>query len=118
MEKAISMEPVKEKLCDLEKYMPKEHHSLYKFGKLLSDRINPEINPIGFYYAAETLLHDLQAGVDGFSGQPIRDSLAGNPPIFYTVLRWKIPHIAKAVCPEDFANGVKTAYEEVRKGIK
>jgi len=117
-EKAIAMEPVKEKLRNLRTYMPKAHDGIYTFGQLLAERLNPEIVPDGFYLAAELLVDELQKGVDGRSGKKIINSLTDNPPVVYWVLRREIPNIAKAVCPEDFAAGVKTAYDEVQKRVR
>ena len=62
---------------------------------------------------AELALYDLETGVDGYTGEPIRNELAGYPPLIYAILRKKVPEIAEAVCPEDFANGVREVYEDI-----
>src|SRR3989344_4941338 len=72
LEEAISMIPVKEKLRDLEKYMPKSDDTIHDFGRYLADRLNDRLVPEGFNLGAELALYDLQTGIDGFTGQPIR----------------------------------------------
>lgn len=118
LEKAISTEPIKEKLKNLEKYMPEEEDTIYRFGEFLADRLNQQLNPLGFNMAAELTLYDLQRGIDGFSGQPIRNSLVGYPPMIYFLLRMRVPDIAKAVCPEDFAMEVENFQKEVDAKLK
>ncbi|PJE81236.1 hypothetical protein COU58_03555 [Candidatus Pacearchaeota archaeon CG10_big_fil_rev_8_21_14_0_10_32_42] len=113
IDEVISMEPVKEKLKNLRKYMPNQDDTIYDFGAYLADRLNPELFSQGFNMAAELALYDLQTGVDGFSGQPIRSRLVGYPSMIYGLLSMQVPQIAEAVCPEDFAKGVKDFYEQV-----
>lgn len=117
-QKAISMEPVKEKLRNLKDYMPGGEEFVYNFGKFLADRLNPQLISSGFNVAAELALHDLEQGVDGFSKQPIRNGLEGYPSPVYAALRMQVPDIAKAVCPEEFAKGVKEFYEQVKADMK
>ncbi|MBS3150625.1 hypothetical protein J4425_02365 [Candidatus Woesearchaeota archaeon] len=115
---AISMEPVKEKLRNLREHMPDQQDVIYDFGAHLADRLNPELVPQGFNMAAELALYNLQKGVDGFSGQPIRSRLVGYPSMIYGLLRMQVPQIAEAVCPEDFAKGVKDFYEQVNAKMR
>ena len=79
LENAISMEPISEKLRNLKQYMPDQNDVVYKFGEFLAGRLNPKLVPQGFVLAAKLALYDLQEGVDGFSGQPIRSSLVSYP---------------------------------------
>ena len=113
LEGAISTEPIKEKLKNLRQYMPNQQDVIYDFGAYLADRLNPELVSQGFNMAAELALYDLQKGVDGVTGQPIRSRLVGYPPVIYGLLRMQVPEIAEAVCPEDFAKGVREFYEQV-----
>ena len=113
LEGAISTEPVKEKLRNLRQYMPDQQDVTYDFGAYLADMLNPELVPQGFNMAAELVLYDLQKGVDGFTRQPIRSKLVGYPLVIYGLLRMQVPEIAEAVCPEDFAKGVREFYEQV-----
>ena len=117
IDEAISMEPVKEKLRNLREHMPNCMPNFeditYDFGAYLADRLNPKLVPQGFNLAAELALYDLQKGVNGFTGQPIRSNLVGYPPMIYGILRTQVPEIAEAVCPKDFARGVRDFYEKV-----
>ena len=107
LEEAISTEPIKEKLRNLRQYMPNEQDELYEFGTYLAGRLNSRLVPSGFNMAAELALHDLQNGVDGCTRQSINSKLVGFPPVMYILLRTQVPKIAEAVCPEDFAKGVR-----------
>ena len=115
IDEAISMAPVKEKLRNLRQHMPAQQEVIYDFGAYLADRLNPELFPQGFNTTAESALYDLQEGVDRFTRQPIRSSLVGYPSTTYGSLRMKIPQIAAAVCPKDFAEGVKDFHSWVRQ---
>ena len=118
IDEAISMEPVKEKLKNLREHMPEQDDTIYSFGAYLADRLNPELVPQGFNMAAELALYDLEKGVDGFTGQPIQSRLVGYPSMIYGLLRMQVPQIAEAVCPEDFAKGVKDFYEQVNAKMR
>jgi len=119
---ALSMDEAKVKLRNLKEHMPDLDDSrarlLLPFGKLLADRMNPKLVPQGFVMACELLLHDVEAGVDGYTGEPIRSDLVGYPSVMYGFLRLEIPALAKAIFPEDFAKGVQEFVEEVMQQIK
>jgi hypothetical protein len=114
-ELVLSMKEAKEKLSELQKYMPKNEDTIWEFGRMLSTKLNPELVPEGFVMACELLIYDLQKGVDGFTGQPIRSKLVGYPPMIYALLRMEIPHIASVIFPEEFATAVKDFIQEVNK---
>lgn len=118
LEGAMSMEPVQEKLRNLPEHMPDQEQIVYDFGTFLADRLNPSLVPQGFAMAAELALYDAQQGKDGFTGQPVSGRLHGYPPQLYAVLRMSVPQIAEAVCPEDFAKGVKDFYEQVNAKMR
>ena len=115
LEDAISMEPVKEKLRNLRVHLPQDVESTYQFGEFLADRLNPDLVPKGFLLAAQLALCDLSTGVDGYTGEPIIGGLTGQPPGLYRLLEMRIPDIARTVCPVDFAEGVKRAYDQFRE---
>ncbi len=117
---AISMEPVKDKLKNLKDYIPKGDDFLYDFGAYLADRLNPELVPVGFNFACEASIEDLRRGGDyGEHGKvDVPLSLTGYPPAMYGLLRMRIPEIAKAVCPLEFAEEVKKVYDEVNAEIR
>ncbi len=114
LDEVLSMEPVREKLRNLRQYMPDQEETVYRFGEFLAERLkNPELVPLGFCLEATLSLYDLQKGVDGYTGKPINSALVGYPQIVYNLLYSYIPAIAEAVCPEDFAKGVKQAFEQI-----
>jgi len=115
---ALSMEPVKSKLRDLETHMPGQERVIYEFGAYLGERLSEELVPEGFYMTAQLVLHDLKKGVSGLPEKPIPNHLAGYPPFLYTVLSLSIVQIAEAVCPPEFAKGVKTMDEAVYAELK
>jgi len=104
---AIPMETVREKLRNLQQYMPRRGEAVYKFGKFLAEKLDSQLSPIGFSMTAELTLCDLEKGIDALSNQPIRSKLAGCHPGVYNLLRVIVPDIAEAVCPEDFARDVR-----------
>lgn len=114
--KAISMEPIKERLQNLREYMPGEDEIVYQFGTFLANRLNPELLPAGFNLSTELAISDLRRGIDGYSGQPIRHKLSGYPPIIYTLLRMRVPDIAYAVCPQGFAKEVEQLQKITKQG--
>jgi len=113
LEGAISTEPIKEKMRNLQQHIPGQDDAFYEFATYFAERLNPQIIPVGFVTTAELALYDLQKGVNGSTGQPIRSRLVGYPPVLYAILRTRVPEIAEAVCPEDFAKGVREFYEQV-----
>lgn len=111
---AIPTESIVEKLEDLRRYMPGGEDTLYIFGKYLAERVKgySTLVPIGFYSVAEIALYDLHKGTDRVTTQPITENgLIGQSPIVYQQLLEKVPAIARAVCPEDFATKVYEEFE-------
>ena len=118
LDNAISMEPVKKKLENLQEHLPNKTPMVYEFAEFLAGRLNPELVPRGFVMATELALTDLRKDVDGFTGKPISGNLSGYPSQLYSILRIYVPEIVKAVCPEDFAKGVKEFYDQVHEEMK
>ena len=120
MLEAISTEPIKEKLRNLAELMPKEHEVLYHFGEYLAERLgsHPTLLPQGFNITAELALYDLQTGVDGYTGKPIRSHLVGYSSQIFNFLRMRVPDIADAVCPEDFSREVREFQDTVDENIR
>lgn len=97
--------------------MPGRQEMVYAFGEYLSGMLNPSLVPQGFNMAAEFALYNLQSGVSPI-GQPVPSELSGYPPQIYNFLRAEVLDIAEAVCPEDFARGVRDFYDSVRSRIR
>lgn len=84
---------------------------LDQFCTFLAGRLNDEIVPLGFVMVYFLATGDLDKGVDGFTGNPIRHKLAGQGlgRIFLAGLN----AVASKVLPEDFAADVKREWKEV-----
>lgn len=106
-----------DKLRQLTEFVPQSNQYLYQFGTFLAERITPrkQITPQNFVGAAELAIYDLQKGIDGFTGQPIRSELVGLPPQLYSLLRLNVTIIAKAVYSEDFAKQVEEIYQKLEE---
>lgn len=115
-EDAISMMEVGQKLQTPEQFLPGREEVFYGickyFGERLGDR---ELHPLGFIMESQLTAYDLNKGVSGWTGKPVPAHLTGYPSLIYTLFTVEVPEIAKAVCPEDFAAKVETAYEEISR---
>jgi len=110
LEDVLSTKDLQSNLDALPVRLPGQDQVVYEFGKYLGERIanQPDINPQGFYLAAQLALYDLQRGVDGFTNEPIvRHKLTGYPSQIYDLLSSYITIIADATCHQEFAKGVK-----------
>jgi hypothetical protein len=118
-ELVLSMDEPKKKLAALECYIPDHTQGLvYQFGKFLAGYLNAELVPAGFVMGCELAIHDLQKGVNGFTGEALYGKLVGYPPFMYGLLRAEIPTIADAVLPTDFAAEVRNFVEEVNAKMR
>ena len=116
---ALSMDEAKQKLAKLEEFIPDAPDGLlYEFGLFLAGYLGPKLVPMGFVLGCELALHDLRAGVNGFTSKPIQGRLVGYPPMIYDLLRMEIPCIADAIFPVEFAAGVKTFIEAVNQKMQ
>ncbi|MEI7792238.1 MAG: hypothetical protein WCI57_01995 [Candidatus Berkelbacteria bacterium] len=102
----ISTDEAKQKLRNLAQYIPNQEEILYDFGRLLADRLNPELYPIGFVMTYATTLHDMETGISDVDGKPIQSQYVGCRPVAYAVLSSLIGGIASAIFPEEFAKEV------------
>lgn len=118
-EQVLSMVAPKQKLANLKEHLPGEHEKVvYDFGKHLAEYLDEELAPIAFVICCMLALDDLQTGNEGFNGKPIESSLAGYPRMVYAMLEGKIPHIADAIFPAEFAAAVKAHLEEVNAEVQ
>lgn len=86
-----------------------------EFGRLLGNRIatRKTIDPMGFIITASLLIYDLQKGVDGFTGEPMKNSLVGRTSDLYSTLYGNIPGFARVGFSEEFVSAVKTEWEQI-----
>lgn len=115
---SISTDEMKAKLENLSEYMSGQHQIVYDFAKYLAKTLNPHLVPMGFNMAFELAMHDVRAGVDPRTNEPLPSSLTGQPAPVYTIISMNLPDIADAVCPEDFAKGVREMYDEIQEEMK
>jgi hypothetical protein len=108
-----------EKLRHLEKFIPNLDKTTCEFGRFLADRLvdeeapqGIELEPEGFVAAAYLAIADLQRGVDGWTGEPIKGKLTRLPHVMYRTLRLYIPGIGNAIYPEEFADQVRATFND------
>ncbi len=123
LEGAISTESVKERLRNLEEYMPGANGTVRLFAKYLAERLGQEVTPRGFRDTADVALADLQQKrmIEGtrFSGRIDLQyaDLAGGDFRYYDILGGSVPEIARATCPTDFADMVDQSYRVSRERV-
>ena len=88
---------IKEKLANLEQYMPGQEETIYEFARFLSTRANDTLVPQGFDLMAALALYDLQNGKDGYTDKPIQSKLVGYPPQIYTLLQMYVPQMKEVI---------------------
>lgn len=120
----ISTETIRGKLIRISQYMPGLNNDYLRtvydeFGRQLVHRLTaPEIDPTAFLRQTLLLIHDLEKGVDGYTGKPMDSSLAGHSPNTYSFLRTHIPKIAEVTTPQEFAQEVRNSYAHVQAKLK
>jgi hypothetical protein len=111
MNEAINMRMAKEKLMDLS--IENDTDNLIKvFGQFLSPRLNDELVAVGFVLGCDLALYDLSNGIDGYTEERIQNRLVGSPNIIYTSIKTRVPDIAKAIFPSEFADEVSEICKE------
>lgn len=119
-----------EKLRQLEEWIPNHNNDIiYDFGRFLADRLidksqhqptlegGVELVPMGFAMAATLAIADIESGVDGYTGQPIKGRLANLPEVIYPMLHTFVPKIARAIYPAEFADQVQAFYDQVNERV-
>lgn len=107
---------MKLRMATLPEHLPDQHETIYNFATFLADRFQEHsLAPIGFLIGTELALHDLEAGVDGFSGEPISNKykIANQATAVYRLLRLSIADIADATTTPEFASQVKEVKESI-----
>ncbi|MFC1697086.1 hypothetical protein ACFL1H_02030 [Nanoarchaeota archaeon] len=115
---SIDTKEIKENLYNLKEVMPGEDQFVYDFAKVLSDRLNPRLAPIGLKMSIELLLTDLHNGVNSFS-EPSINRLLGYPDIMYNAISGLIvPKIVEKVVPQDFYEAYNVFCGKVEEEMK
>ena len=111
MNEAIDMKDAKEKLMDIS--IENDTDNLIKaFGRFLSPRLNDELVPVGFVLGCDLALYDLSKGINGYTQEPIKNRLVGYPNMVYMLIKARVPEIAKAIFPSEFADEVSKICSE------
>ena len=104
----VSAKNMKDKLTNLAAYMPGETPKVYAVADYLASRLGDgDLSPDGFVGAFELMFVDIQRGVDGYTNKPLPENLRDPLGIAYSTAGRKVPLIAEAICPEEFAQAVK-----------
>jgi hypothetical protein len=115
--KSISTERIKANLKNIELLLPEAETVLYDFASYLSDRLSLSIVPGGFNVSYSNVLSNMERGISDFPTKPIPVRLLNQTPTVHLYLADALPQIADAVCPKEFANGVKEFYEQVKAKV-
>lgn len=86
-------------------------------GKLLSDRIDHGVVPMGYVMATQLLAYDCgSTGVNGFTGERMPREVTDLPPVMYSLFNVKSIQFARGAFGEEFADQVEQVYEATRQG--
>lgn len=80
-------------------------------GKLLADRIEQGVVPLGYVIATELLCYDCQQGISGFTGEAMPRSVTGMPPVMYSLFRMEAQRFARGAFGDEFGDQVDQNYE-------
>jgi hypothetical protein len=105
VEKVIDTSEVKSKL----NAKPIGIYHIDEFCRLLANRLNSQVTPLGFLMAFELMKLDVEKGIDGFTGKRIDSPIAGLG--IGGVIQLTMIKIAEKVLPEDFCNDVKAEWQ-------
>lgn len=104
-----------DRLRQLDKFLLDQEPIVYEYGKFLADRVGPDMHPVDFVLATTLAVYDLNKGIDGWTNEPIRNSLVGYPEFIYSILFQATPIIARATYSEEFATQVEEIVQEANK---
>lgn len=110
------MKDAKERLMDIS--IDDDTDNLIKeFSRFLSPRLNDELVPVGFVLGCDLALYDLalydlSKGINGYTQEPIKNRLVGYPSMIYMLIKARVPEIAKAIFPSEFADEVSKICSE------
>ena len=115
LEERLDIKDVKAKLMNLQEYMPGQSEQTYDYAKYLGSKLECEELPYEFHITAQFALLHLRDALDYSTGKEINNSAVALPQQYYNAfLRNKIPLIAEAVCPKEFADGVKNFHKSMK----
>lgn len=117
----LETKDVKEKLMNIEQYLPDGLHipEAYTFARLIADYLpDDEVTPSGFYHAAAiSALGAITRGVNK-NGEVIANRIYPDDTMRQKLLLLDISKIAASVCPKMFSDSVKEYSTDMYKLMK
>ncbi len=109
-------------MLEINGHFPNENTDhIFKYGKYLALHFKKNkiegnrLKARQFVEECIQALDNMKNGADGFSEVVLPCALVGYPDITYSMLRQRIPEIAKAIFPKEFSDHVAIAYEKIEK---
>lgn len=89
----------KEKLANLERYLPGEQSLVYEVARFISTRMNDTMEPPAFDLVVLASLRELETGRDGWTGKPLTEPYHALKltPEFYSMLQYTFTSRVKGV---------------------
>ena len=104
IDETVSTKDLKNRLTNLASHMPGETPKVYAVAEYLATRLGDgALLPEGFVAAFQLMFIDMQRGVDGYTGKPLPENLRDPLGVAYSTASRKVPLIAEAICPKEFA---------------
>lgn len=89
------------------------HAFFTSMARLLAERIEGGIVPLGYVMASELLIYDCKTGTNGFTGEPMPPELSGMSDVVYTLFRKKALDYAHDAFGDEFGGQVDQLYADV-----
>ncbi len=111
----VSTASIKEKLRTLSTHLPNQPAYVYQFASYVAGRLPEEIALHNLGKEISIHVHNLEAGIDNRTGEPIRNDLVGKDPFLYTGLLMKCQIIEETVSPPDLMKSLSHLYDDKPK---
>lgn len=114
----LPMNIATERLRRIGEIAPEMDIMVQDFARLFADYLGDgELVPAGVVMSVQYLKYDLEKGVYGIgklTGQPIRSSLVGQPPVLYALMEMHMEKAMHKIFPKWFADGITSFYDGAR----
>jgi hypothetical protein len=111
----VQTDSIKERLKNLEKYLPGQTSIIYDFAKYFAEHVPENMSPITFNMQYQAVVGDLSKNIDADHKHAIPPSLHNRPHEFYRALPMLMASIAQAVCEKEFAEQVDAVYTTIEQ---
>ncbi len=112
----VSTDEIREKLMNIEEYMPQLPNVVVEFANYLADHLNPKLVPAGFALSYAYGIVSLYRGKHG-NGQPIHHKLAKMPRGEYIKIKNYFDEIVDVVAEPEFASEAKKEFQTLQEDI-